>query len=436
MKTAQVRSIVVCSAIAVLASAALAQDWPQWRGPNRDGKAAFNAPQAWPKTLVQKWRVVVGEGVATPALAGDRLYVFSRQDGNEVIRCLDAASGKEIWQDKYETQGVTGPAARFSGPRSSPAVADGRVVTLGVRGIVSCLDAATGKKVWRKDDFQGATPRFATACSPMIADGLCVLQLGGDAGAVVAYNLADGQEKWRWAGGDAASYSSPALITVGGIKLVVVMTERRVVGVNLADGKLAWETPFAVQGMRGYNACTPIIVDGQTVAYSGGGRGTFAVKIEKTGDTFAVKQAWANPDKAVQFNTPVAKDGLLYGLSATDELFCLDLATGKALWGTPIGGRGAAGQAGPAGAPGEGGRRGGMGMGGPRPGYGSIVDAGSVLVALTPAMELVVFKPGNAQYAEVARTKVAQSATYAHPVLSGNRIFVKDEDAVTLWTLE
>lgn len=425
-------AVVAC----LLASTAFAQDWPQWRGPNRDGKAAaFTAPQNWPKTLVQKWKVAVGEGVATPALAGDRLYVFSRQDNNEVIRCLDAATGKEIWIDKYESQGVSGPAARFSGPRSSPAVAEGKVVTLGVRGIVSCLDAATGTKLWRKDDFQGATPRFATACSPMIVDGLCILQLGGDSGAVVAYNLADGREKWRWAGGDGASYSSPVLMTAGNARLVVVMTERRVVGISLADGKLAWETPFVVQGMRGYNACTPIIADARTVVFSGGGRGTIAVTIDKQNDAFVAKQVWTNPDKAVQFNTPVARDGMLYGLSATDELFCLNLATGQTLWGTPIGGRGAAGQTGPAGAAGDAGRRG-PGMGGPRPGFGSIVDAGTVLAALTPAMDLVVFKPDGKQYAEVARMRVAQSPTYAHPLLSGNRIFIKDEDSVILWTLE
>src|SRR6266496_899232 len=142
------------------ASCALAQDWPQWRGPNRDAKAAgFNPPKAWPKELTQKWKVTVGEGVATPALAGDKLYVFSREEGNEVTRCLDAATGKEVWQENYESLGATGPASGFSGPRSSPTVAGGKVVTLGVRGMLSCLDAATGKKVWRKNDYPDAYPR-------------------------------------------------------------------------------------------------------------------------------------------------------------------------------------------------------------------------------------------------------------------------------------
>src|SRR5438876_6611633 len=143
-----------------------AQDWPQWRGPNRDAKAAdFKAPTTWPKELTKKWKITVGDGVATPALVGDKLYVFTRQDGNEVLRCLNVADGKEVWQDKYESLGASGPAQPYSGPRSSPTVTDGKGVTVGVRGMVSCLDAASGKKLWRKDDFK-SWPNFFPASSP------------------------------------------------------------------------------------------------------------------------------------------------------------------------------------------------------------------------------------------------------------------------------
>ena len=176
----------------------LARDWPQWRGPNRDARATdFKAPKTWPKELTQKWKITVGEGVATPALVGDRLYVFSREQGNEITRALNAADGKEIWQDKYDALGASGPASGFSGPRSSPAVAQGKVVTLGVRGMISCLDAATGKMLWRKDDFH-AYPMFHPSSSPMIIDGLAIAQLGGQAnGALVAYDLTTGAEKWK-----------------------------------------------------------------------------------------------------------------------------------------------------------------------------------------------------------------------------------------------
>ena len=111
-------------------------------------------------------------------LVGDRLYVFSRQEGNEIARCLDAATGEEIWKDSYASEGTTGGASGFQGPRCSPTVVDGKVVTLGVRGILSCLDAETGKVLWRKDDFPGKWPQFYTSSSPMVVDGLCIARTG------------------------------------------------------------------------------------------------------------------------------------------------------------------------------------------------------------------------------------------------------------------
>jgi outer membrane protein assembly factor BamB len=427
-----------------------ASDWPQWRGVHRDAKASdFKAPKTWPKTLTQKWRVTVGDGVATPALVGGKLYVFSREEGNEVTRCLDAATGKELWQDKYETLGATGPAQSFSGPRSSPAVADGKVVTLGVRGMISCLDAADGKKLWRKDDFQ-AYPQFFPSSSPLIVVAICVAQLGGrENGALVAYDLASGEEKWKWPG-ESPGYASPVLMTIDGAKIIIAETDRRIVGVHAKDGKVAFEIAYAVQG-RGYNASTPI-VDGQTLIYAGSGRGTKAARIEKQGDGYAVQELWSNPDKSVQFNTPVLKDGFLYGLTAANEFFCINAKDGKLAWSAPAakpaepGPLAAGGAPAPGAEPGEanrrpggppgGGRGGGGRRGGGGGGFGSIIDAGSVLLALTPASELIALQPSEKGYQELARIKVADSPTHAYPVLSGNHLFIKDKDAVTLWTIE
>jgi outer membrane protein assembly factor BamB len=471
-------SITVASLLTLAAAVpvASAQDWPQWRGPNRDAKAAdFKAPKTWPKELTQKWKVAVGDGAATPSLVGDKLYVFSRQGGSEVLRCLDTATGKELWQDKYDALGATGAAASFSGPRCSPTVAEGKVVTFGVRGMLSCLDAETGKVLWRKDDFGGSVPRFFTSASPIVSGGLCVAQVGGgDKGGVVAYDLKTGEEKWRWTG-DSPAYASPVLMKVEGTPLVIAETETKLLALNLADGKLAWETPFAVQ-RQGYNAATPI-VDGQTLIYSGSGRGTTAVRLEKSGDTYAAKPLWKNDAISVQFNSPVLKEGMVYGLTAGNDLFCLNAADGKTVWtapaagaaapapapatpapaaenpppasgaapdtapSTPVvavpppGGPGRGGPGGPGGGRGGGGRGGGMGGGRGGAGYGSVVDAGSVLIALTPASQLIAFSPGGT-YAEVARIKVADSPTQAYPILSGSRIFTKDQDSVTLWSVE
>jgi outer membrane protein assembly factor BamB len=389
-------------------------------GPNRDGNASFNPPSSWPSELSQKWKVTVGEGVATPALVGDKLYVFSRQDNGEVIRCLNAATGEEIWKDRMDVLPADGPARGFSGPRSTPAVAEGKVVTLGLRGTVSCYDAASGKLLWRKEDFKGSWPRFFTSASPIIADGMCIAQLGaGDSGGVIAYDLANGNEKWRWEG-EGPAYASTMLLGSEGGKLVIAETESKIVGLALASGKLLWETPFPLQGRGGYNASTPVAV-GNTLIYAGSGRGVTMVKLAKSGDSYSATEVWKNMDNSVQFNTPIMKDGAVYGLSADNQFFCI-APDGKTAWTAPLSGSDAGEQ--------QGGRRG-RGRGG----YGSIVDAGSVMLALTPASELIAFEPGTSAYKEVARIKVADSPTHAYPVVSGKRIFIKDENDLMLYTV-
>jgi outer membrane protein assembly factor BamB len=412
MKTANAMSgIIVGCAVLVGVPGLWAQDWPQFRGPNRNGRVSgFTAPSAWPKELTQKWKVTVGDGVATPALVGDKLFVFSRQEGSEITRCLEAASGKELWQDKYESGAATGPAGRFPGPRASPTVADGKVVTLGVQGTLSCLEAATGKKLWRKDDFKGSFPRFFTSSSPIVVDGLCIAQLGSSSsGAIVAYDLASGEEKWKWSG-DGTAYASPVLLTLGNARIVVAETEQNIVAIAAADGKLLWKTPFAAprQG-RNYNAATPM-VEGQTVIYSGSGRGTKAVKIEKQGDEFTARELWSNTEVAVQFSTPVLKKGLLFGITGGDKLFCVSAETGKTAWTTAISAKG---------------------------GYGTVVDAGPVLFALTPGAELIVFESSDKEFTQIAKYKLAGSSnTYAYPIVAGSRLYVKDHDSVALWTIE
>ena len=398
---------LLVSLILFSATCAFAQDWPQWRGANRDGKVAgFTAPQNWPKELTQKWKVTVGTGDATPALVGDKLYVFARQGEDEITLCLDAANGKEVWRNKYATQAVAGPASRHPGPRSSPTVAEGKVVTLGVNGILSCLDAATGKEVWRKDEFPGIVPQFFAAMSPIIDGGMCIAHLGGkDNGAIIAFDLATGEQKWKWAG-DGPAYASPVVMTADGVKQVVDQTEKNLVGLAVADGKLLWQIPTTPQG-RFYNSATPI-VDRQTVIYTGQGQGTKAVKIEKQGDGFAPKELWSNTELGTGFDSPVLDGGLLYGLSDRGSLFCLNAQTGKTAWADTA-------------------TR--------KDNFGSIVGAGPVIFGLPSDAQLVVFKPSDKEYAEVARFKLAETPIYAHPVISGNRIFIRDQETVALWTI-
>lgn len=468
------------------ASIVSAGDWPQWRGANRDAKVTgFEAPATWPRSLTEKWKVKIGDGVATPSLVGDRLYVFSREGNDEVIRCLDAKTGKEIWSDKYESGPATGAASGFPGPRCSPTVADGKVVTLGVRGVLSCYDAASGKKLWRKDDTKG-WPSFYTSSSPVIVNGMCIAQLGSGGGgmgggrrpgggrppagnpppsaltqppggrqtggggggsgtgAIVAFDLNSGEQKWK-CDADGTAYASPELLTVDGKKMLVAQTAGSVVGVDLADGKQLWKVPFRTR----YNAATPV-VDHQTIIFSGSGGGTHAIQVEKSGDGYAAKNLWDARSPSVQYNTPIVKNGHVFGLSDDDMIFCLDAKTGKSVWTKEIapgggGGGRAPGAGGPGGGqpPGGGGRPGGGRPGGggrmggnPIVGYGSIVDAGSVLFSLTPRGELAVFEPSDKEYKKLASYKVAERGTYAYPVIAGKNIYIKDKDSVTMWALD
>jgi outer membrane protein assembly factor BamB len=391
------------------ASNLYSQDWPQWRGANRNGKVAgFIAPAAWPGELAQQWKVTVGTGDATPALVGDRLYTFTRQGDNEVTLCLNAGTGEEIWKEEYPAQVVTGPAALHPGPRSSPAVAEGKVVTVGVGGILSCLDAATGKLIWRKDPYPGVVPMFFTSSSPMIVDGLCITHLGGVGnGAILAFDLKTGSEKWRWAA-EGPDYGSPVLMTVAGIKQIVTLTEKSVVGIALADGKLLWTLPFPLQ-QRAYNATTPI-VEGQTVIFAGAARGTRAVKIEKQGDGFVATELWRNDQIAPQFASPVLKDNLLFGSSNMSNLYCLDARTGQTAWVDT--------------------------MKLDRSGFAAVLDAGPVVLVLPSSQNLIVLKPVATKYTELAKIRVAETPTYAHPVIRGNKIYIKDQETITLWILK
>jgi len=404
----QLMVLIMGCVILMITSSVLAQDWPQWRGQNRDGKVAgFTAPKEWPATLKQAWKITVGSGDSTPALVGDKLYVFARQGDEEVTLCLNAGDGKELWRNKYTAQAVTGAAARaHPGPRSSPAVAEGKVVTLGVGGVLTCLDVADGKEVWRKDVFPKVVPQFFTSYSPIIVEGMCIAHLGGKGnGAIMAFDLATGNQKWKWAE-EGPDYGSPALMTIEGTKQIVTLTEKSVVSIAVADGALLWQIPFPIKG-RGYNAATPVI-EGQTVIFTGQARGTAAVKIEKQGDSYKANELWSNTELGTQYNTPVLKDGFLFALSDKGNLFCLSAQTGQTTWTDST-------------------RHG---------NFGSILDVGSVLMVLPNKSELIVYQPNGQEYSEIKRYQVAETPTYAHPIIAGNRLFVKEQDSVAMWIIE
>jgi outer membrane protein assembly factor BamB len=402
------KSVMLAGALSLTVTGLSAQDWPQFRGPTRDNKVeGFKVPASWPKALKKQWTAPdIGIGASSPVLAGEKVYVFGLIGNEEVTTCLDAASGKPLWQDKYTAVPIKGPGNREPGPgtRSTPVVAEGKVCTLGAGGVVSCLDASSGKVVWRDDTK--SWPQFYTSSSPLIADGKCIVY----AKALTAYNLATGKPQWEWTGGKAP-YGSPVLATFDGVKQVVTCAFGSVVGVGFDDGKLLWQYEFGGTGYTG-QYMTPLI-HGDTVLFSApggkkGGGGSIALKIAKQGDKFGATKVWQVKDTPYQYNTPVLHDGLVFGLSSGKSFFCMDAGTGKVLW-TDSAKRGEA---------------------------GAVLDAGSVMLALTGDSELVAFEPSAKAFKELAHYKVSTTTGLPYPIVSGNRVFVKGKDSLTLWTIE
>lgn len=382
-------------------------DWPQWRGPNRDGAASFNEPRSWPEQLSRKWKVDVGLGYAAPITVGNRVYLFTRQEPDEVLRALDLDSGKVIWEMKYPAPFKPNPAAtrtHGTGPKSTPAFANGRLYTLGMSGIVTAFDAATGRQLWQKP-APPVEPLYHTAMSPIVDRGLVIIHVGGhNNGALTAFDAGTGSVKWTWTG-DGPAYGSPIVAELAGVRQVITFTQENLVGVSAATGELLWKRPFTVRATR--NAVTPVLY-GDTVIVSGLGKSITAFKVWKRTE-WALEDVWENPDLSMDMSTGVIVGDRLLGFSPRNsgQYFALDARTGKTLWVSE--GRQAENAA--------------------------VVRAGNLWFALEDDAELVVARAGASAFEPVRRYKVAESATWAQPVLLGNRVLIKDVATVALWGL-
>ena len=396
--------LITLAILAVISSDLLSQDWPQFRGPGRDSKVAgFKAPATWPAELATQWKVTVGTSDASPVLEGKKIFLHTRQGTDEVILCLDAATGKELWKTSYPAPAVTGPATSHPGPRSTPAIANGKIVTFGVSGILSCLDISTGKVLWKRENPSNAVPQFFTGMSPLIVDGLCIAHPGTqNKGEVVALDLNTGTEKWKWEG-DGPSYSSPSLMTIDGKKHIIVHTEKNLISLDLADGKLVWSIATPVS-QRFYNCPSPYI-NGQIVYYTGQGTGIKAVQITKEGNNYVPKEIWSNPEVGAKWNTPILKDGFLYGFTDQRRIYCLDATTGKTAWLDDA----------------------------VNSDFATIVDCGSVIIGFPSTGNLIVIKPDTKAYSEIAKYKVSETPVYAFPVVAGNMVYVKDAESLILY---
>jgi outer membrane protein assembly factor BamB len=384
-------------------------DWPQYRGPNRDGSSgSFTVPPTWPEQLVQRWKIEVGTGYATPIVVGNRVFIFARRGETEALTAHEIETGKEIWRYAYPVSfTMNSAAARHNqGPKSTPVYVNGTLLSIGMTGVVSAVQASTGKLLWQKP-AANPVPLYTThSFSPMVDGANVIFHVGGhDKGALTAFDIETGATKWSWAG-DGPGYGSPIVAVIGGTRQVITITQEKIVGVDASSGALLWERPYRANSTT--NSNTPLLY-GQTIIVSGNGGPTTAFTAAKTGATWTTTDVWQNPDTPLRLTNMVLIGDTLFGLTNRNagQYFALDAKTGKTLWTSP--GRQASNAA--------------------------IEKFGDLWFSLEDDGELVVLRSNQTTFDVVKKYKVAEGETWAEAALSGNRILVKDLNAVTLWTL-
>jgi outer membrane protein assembly factor BamB len=410
-------NLLIFTSVLILCTAALraqtgTADWPQWRGTNRDGATTtFKPPAKWPENLTMKWRHDVGEGYSTPVVVGDTVYAFGRQVGgdNEVVTAFEATTGKQLWQARYPAPYtvVKAAAGHGMGPKATPAYADGRLFTFGISGILTALDAKSGKILWQKP-APAEGPTFTTSQSPMVDRGLLIVHVGGaKGGALTAFDPATGNPKWQWTG-DGPSYGSPIVAELGGVRQVVTFTLDNLVGVSAETGEQLWIRPFKAPSQ--VNAGTPIVFRDMVIV-SGQDAGITAFRVARQSGKWVTENVWENDALFYRLSNSVIVGNALFGLSPQNrgQFFFIDAATGKPLW-----------------------------TGEPRVAdNAAIAKSGNLLLILKADGQLIVADGSNTSALTPIRTyKVAEPPTWGAPSFSGNRIFVKDATGVSMWTTE
>jgi outer membrane protein assembly factor BamB len=383
-------------------------DWPQWRGPNRDGLVKnATVPALWPKTLKEEWKVPVGVGHASPVEANGKIYVFARQGEDEVLLCLDAVTGKEVWRSSQPISYEPHEAARAhgKGPKSTPVISNGIVYTFGISGVISAHEANTGKVKWRREfskEYSKTSPLFGTAMSPLVDSGLVIAHVGGpDKGALNAFDAQTGATKWSNTM-DGPAYASPIIVTLAGTRQIVTFMQQHLVGVDFASGKLLWKLPSKTQYDENINT---VLSYKDMLIFSREGQGLAAIRLTKPGGEIVPEQLWINKEAELYMSTPVLQGNTVFGMTSRQkgQFFAVDAETGKTVWQSP-------------------------GRMGENAAILNLAD--KVMLFLTNDAKLIVQAADGKTYSPLAEYTVAPSPTWAHPLVIGKRILIKDETSL------
>ncbi len=387
-------------------------EWPGWRGPARDGwVSGFQPPIRWPASLEQVWQVEVGTGYGSPLVFNGYVYQHARQGEDEVVWCLELESGDVKWRKSYAAPFTIGRGGEFhgKGPKSSPALADGRLFTLSIAGVLTSWDAASGKLLWQRDfgdRFKSSHPYWGVSTSPLVDENRVVVHFGTDGqGTLIALDAASGEEVWSH-GSDGPSYSSPILVEIQGTRQIIEWNQRVLAGIESKSGQLLWEYPAPRVGTD-QNMPTPIFHEG-LILLGGENRGIRALEPRQEGSQWTVIERWQQDEVALDMSSAVVNGGLLFGFShyGRGRIFCLDIETGDVLWQGP-------------------------GRTGDNIAFLSIPEH---VIALLDNGELKVVAANAEQFEPVASYRVSESPTWAPPVLLTGGILIKDRDTLTRWS--
>jgi outer membrane protein assembly factor BamB len=390
-----------------------ASEWTGWLGPNRNGWVEdFQPPAEWPDQLQHTWQVPVGLGYGTPLVSGDRIYQHARQGDEEILWCLSLKTGDTLWRRATKMPFTMGGGGEShgKGPKSNPTLADGRIFTMSITGVLSAFDLSTGDSLWQKDfssRFEKPHPYWGATTSPLVVENRVMIHFGGDDdGVLVAFDTTTGEEVWS-EGDDGASYSSPFLAEFDGVGQIVEWNHNSLIGVEPESGERLWEYPFPHVGTN-QNMPTPSYHQGAVIV-GGENRGIRSVKPQLNNGVWSVTEQWHQKKFALDMSSAVINGNHLYGFShySLGQLFCLDAETGKVVWEGP-------------------------GRSGDNATFLSIPNH---IIALLDDGELQVIAAGSNDFKKVASYTVAESPTWAAPVLLENGILIKDRDSLTYWSL-
>lgn len=396
--------------IGILATSAqsAAPDWPQWRGPSRDGQVGG---PAWPATLDpqqlrQVWRVELGPSYSGPIVQGDRDFTTETRDKKfEVVTAFDRQSGRELWRAEWEGAISVPFFARSNGSwiRATPVIDGGSLFVAGMCDVLVCLDAQTGKERWRFDfvkELKSPLPEFGFVSSPLVDGDFVYVQAGASfaklnqrTGELVWTTLLDQGGMW------GSVFSSPVFAELAGRRQLLVQTRAKLAGVDPAEGRVLWEQP--VEAFRGMNILTPVAHQDIVYTSTYGGK-TTGFKVAQTDGTFTVTEAWKHKAQGYM-STPVVIDGVAYTHLKSQRAMAIEIETGRELWTSDQS----------------------FGK------YWSLVAQGERLLALDQRGRLILFRANREKFELLDQREITDAETWAHLAVAGDQLFVRELNALT-----